>query len=126
MNIISTPKAPKAVGPYSQAIEHNNTVYCSGQIGLDPVSGNLAEGFENQVLQALSNIEQVLIESGSSKSQILKTTIYLKDMDDYAIMNNLYESFLEGHKPARATVEVARLPKDALFEMECVAYTSTN
>jgi 2-iminobutanoate/2-iminopropanoate deaminase len=123
MKTISTSKAPKAVGPYSQAIEHDGIVYCSGQIGLDPVSGNLAEGFENQVLQALSNLEQVLLESGSSKSKILKTTSISQGHGRIISvnMNTLYEQFFEGHKPARATVEAARLPKDCLFEIECIA-----
>lgn len=121
MKIINTERAPKAVGPYSQAIIANGFVFCAGQIGLDPQKGNLVEGVENQTHQVIRNLQAVLEEAGSSLEHIVKTTIFLQDMNDFATVNEIYGSYFEAHKPARATIQVARLPKDALVEIEAVA-----
>lgn len=123
MKRIQTDKAPKAVGPYSQAVEHNGMIYCSGQVGIDPATGQLVEGIENQVKQVMSNLEQVLMVAGSSLNNIVKTTIFLADMNDYVQVNELYGSYFKETKPARSTVQVAKLPKDALIEIECIAVT---
>lgn len=122
MNVVQTDHAPKAIGPYSQAISSGNLLFCSGQIPLDPVSMTLVgERVEGQTRQVLQNLSGVLVAGGSSLGQVLKTTVFLKDMDDFPAMNAVYEEMFEGHKPARATVEVSRLPKDVLVEIECVA-----
>lgn len=121
MKPIQTDKAPKAVGPYSQAIEHGDMIFCSGQIGIDPASGILVEGIENQTKQVMANLEQVLIAAGLSLEKIIKTTIFLADMNDYVGVNEIYGSYFKEIKPARSTVQVAKLPKDALIEIECIA-----
>lgn len=121
INTVSTDKAPAAVGPYSQALEVNGLVFCSGQIGIDLKTGNLAIGVEGQIKQALSNLSAVLEASGSDIKHVVKTTVYIKNMSDYAVFNQIYGEFFGDHKPARATVEVARLPKDALIEVEAIA-----
>jgi len=118
---VSTDKAPAAVGPYSQALEVNGFVFCSGQIGIDPKTGNLVDGFENQAKQVLSNLKAVLEEAGSDFEHVVKTTIYIKDMNDYPLFNKVYGEYFNNHKPARATVEVSRLPKDCLIEIEAIA-----
>ena len=118
---VSTDKAPAAVGPYSQALEVNGFVFCSGQIGIDPKTGNLVDGFENQAKQVLSNLKAVLEEAGSDFEHVVKTTVYIKDMNDYPLFNKVYGEYFNNHKPARATVEVSRLPKDCLIEIEAVA-----
>ncbi len=120
--IVSTPKAPAAIGPYSQAIVHAGLVYCSGQVALDPAKGELVPGgIEEQTRQVLKNLAGVLDAAGSSLAGVLKTTVYLQRMDDFAKMNAVYAGFFEQHPPARATVEVAKLPKGALVEIDCVA-----
>lgn len=124
MNVIktvTTDKAPAAVGPYSQALEVNGFVFCSGQIGIDPKTGNLVDGFENQARQVLSNLMAVLIEAGSDFEHVVKTTVYIKNMNDYPLFNKVYGEYFKNHKPARATVEVSRLPKDCLIEIEAIA-----
>ena len=121
MKTVSTDKAPAAVGPYSQALEVNGFVFCSGQIGIDPKTGNLVDGFENQVRQVLSNLKAVLIEAGSDFEHVVKTTVYIKNMNDYPLFNKVYGEYFKNHKPARATVEVSRLPKDCLIEIEAIA-----
>ena len=118
---VSTDKAPAAVGPYSQALEVNGLVFCSGQIGIDPKTGNLVDGFENQAKQVLSNLKAVLEEAGSDFEHVVKTTVYIKDMNDYPLFNKVYGEYFNNHKPARATVEVSRLPKDCLIEIEAIA-----
>jgi 2-iminobutanoate/2-iminopropanoate deaminase len=118
---VSTDKAPAAVGPYSQALEVNGFVFCSGQIGIDPKTGNLVDGFENQVRQVLSNLKAVLIEAGSDFEHVVKTTVYIKNMNDYPLFNKVYGEYFKNNKPARATVEVSRLPKDCLIEIEAIA-----
>lgn len=121
MKIIESPQAPEALGPYSQAIISKGFVFCSGQIGISRESGNLQEGLEAQAKQALQNIDYLLEAAGSNKKQIIKTTIFLKNIGDYATVNTIYGDWLKGSRPARSTVEVARLPKDALIEFEVVA-----
>ena len=121
MKIISTNKAPAAVGPYSQAIEVNGFVFCSGQIGIDPKTGELVEGIEKQIRQVMENLQAVLDRSGSHLNQVVKTTVFIKNMADYSIFNQIYGEYFKNHKPARATVEVSNLPKGALVEIEIIA-----
>lgn len=122
MKIISTPKAPQAIGPYSQAISANGFVFVSGQVPFVPETMQIVEGgVDAQTRQVLANLEAVLEEAGLTKNHAVKTTIFLKNMGDFAVVNQIYGEFFGEHKPARATVEVARLPKDVLVEIECVA-----
>lgn len=122
-NIVKTDKAPTAIGPYSQAVVHHNTLYCSGQIALDPASMELvSDDVEEQTKQVMNNIEQILLEAGSSFSKVLKCSIFLKDMDDFSVVNEIYGSYFPENPPARETVEVSRLPKDVKIEISCVAY----
>ena len=122
---VSTPNAPAAIGPYSQAVVHAGLVYCSGQVALDPAKGELVPGgIEEQTRQVLKNLGSVLAAAGSSLERVLKTTVYLQRMDDFAKMNAIYGTYFpadKGAPPARATVEVAKLPKGALVEIDCVA-----
>ena len=119
--IISSDKAPAAVGPYSQAILAGNTLYSSGHLGLDPVTGALPEGVEAQTRQSLSNVQAVLDEAGFSKTDVVKTTVFIRNMGDFAAINAIYADFFGSHRPARSCVGVARLPKDGLVEIEFVA-----
>lgn|SRR3989338_6423005 len=124
MKSIHTDNAPKAVGPYSQAIAAGDFLFCSGQLGIDPVSGQLvAGGVTEQATQVLKNLEALLKAGGASLSSVVKSEVFLKNMSDFAAMNEVYASFFTSEpKPARVTVEVARLPKDALVEIACVAH----
>jgi 2-iminobutanoate/2-iminopropanoate deaminase len=125
MNIIKTNQAPEAIGPYSQAVSAGDLVFCSGQIPLDPLSMTLiGETVADQTEQVLKNLSEVLKAAGSAPGKVLKTTVFLKDMNDFVEMNNVYADFFGDHKPARATVEVARLPKDVKVEIECTATIS--
>lgn len=124
MKTVFTEKAPKVVGPYSQAVVVDKLVFCSGQIGLVPEMGNMAEGIEAQTRQVLANLEAVIKEAGSSMEKVVKTTVYLKNMADYSVFNDIYADFFKGLKPARATIQVASLPRDALVEIEAVAVIS--
>lgn len=119
--IIYTDDAPEAIGPYSQANKANGFIYCSGQIGLDPDSGKLAEGLEAQTRQVLTNLEAVLEQADASLSDVVKTTIFLKDINDYSKINEIYSEYFQDSQPARATVAVDKLPKDALIEIELIA-----
>src|SRR3989338_11208538 len=121
MKIISTDKAPKAVGHYSQAIEHNSMIFCSGQVGIDPKKGRLVEGVEKQTNQAVKNLENVLMSAGLSLKNIVKPTIFLADINDYKKVNEVYGSFFSKNKPARSTVQVAALPLGASVEIEAIA-----
>lgn len=121
MKYIQTENAPKAVGPYSQGIVSNGFVYCSGQIGLDPKTNDLGEGIEEQTHQVLKNLKEVLKASNSSLEQVVKTTVYLSDINDYPKMNEIYGKYFTNHKPARAAFAIAALPKAALIEIEAVA-----
>lgn len=120
--IIATTNAPGAIGPYSQAIAVNGFLYTSGQIPLDPATGAFPEGIEAQTRQSLTNVKAILEAAGTNMNKVIKTTVFLKDMNDFAAMNAVYASFFEaGNCPARSAVEVARLPKDALVEIEVIA-----
>ncbi|MBK7748291.1 MAG: RidA family protein [Candidatus Obscuribacter sp.] len=122
--VVSTPKAPQAIGPYSQAIKHNGLVFLSGQIPLD-AAGNLVDGgIVEQTRQVLNNIQNVLDAAGSSLTNVLKATVFLKSMDDFAEMNKVYSEFFSDHKPARSTIQVAKLPRDVSVEIEVVAACS--
>jgi 2-iminobutanoate/2-iminopropanoate deaminase len=117
---VNTKKAPEAIGPYSQAIIAAPFVFCSGQIGIDPATGLLVNGIEGQTRQVLANIKAVLEQAGSSFDKVVKTTIFLKKMGDFAAVNTIYRDFFKDHHPARSTVEVSNLPKSALIEIECL------
>jgi 2-iminobutanoate/2-iminopropanoate deaminase len=123
---VSTQQAPAAIGPYSQAIRIGNVLYTSGQVSLDPASGAVVSGgVTEQTARAIENLEAVLLAAGASLAQVVKTTVFLKNMGDFAAMNEVYSRYFapEGVvPPARSTVEVARLPKDALVEIEVIAY----
>lgn len=120
--IVHTDKAPKAIGPYSQAIRTDNLIYTAGQLGLDPATGEfVAGGVEEQTRQALTNLKNVLETAGSSLGQVVKTTVFLKDMADFPKMNPVYGEFFAENPPARSTVAVAGLPKGGLVEIEVVA-----
>ena len=120
-NTISTTKAPGAIGPYSQAVEAGGLVYTSGQLGLNPETGGFGEGVQEQTRLALSNVKAILEEAGTTLDQVIKTTVFLKDMNDFAAMNEVYAGFFSEPYPARSAVEVARLPKDGLVEIEVIA-----
>ena len=120
--IISTEKAPKAIGPYSQAIRTENLIFTAGQVGLDPATMELVEGgVEAQTRQVLTNLKYVLESADSGLKFVLKTTVFLQDMVDFANMNAVYAEFFPENPPARSTVQVAGLPRGALVEIECVA-----
>ena len=120
--IIATEDAPKAIGPYSQAVAWNGIVYLSGQIPLDPATGQLVDGgIVAQTARVLDNLKAVLEAAGSDLDHVLKTTVFLKDMSEFAAMNEVYARYFESTPPARATVEAARLPRDVRVEIECVA-----
>ena len=122
--IVSTSKAPKAIGPYSQAILTDELIFTSGQIGLDPATMEIVEGgVEAQTRQVLTNLKYVLECADSGLKYVVKTTVFLQNMDDFAAMNDVYAEFFPGNPPARSTVAVAALPKGALVEIECVAMT---
>ncbi len=119
--IVATDSAPGAIGPYSQAVKIEHLVFVSGQLALDPASGNLVSGnIETETRQALVNLKNILDAAGSSLEQVVKTTLYIKNMDDFARINEVYAEFFENNPPARACIEVARLPKDANVEVEAV------
>jgi 2-iminobutanoate/2-iminopropanoate deaminase len=123
--IVSTEKAPKAIGPYSQAIRTENLVFTAGQLGLDPITMELApDGIEAQTRQALTNLKHVLESADSGLNYVVKTTVFLQDMRDFANMNSVYAEFFPENAPARSTVQVAALPKGGLVEIECVALLS--
>ncbi len=122
MEKIYSPNAPKAIGPYSHAIKSGNLIFCSGQTPLNPAT-MVIEGAtaSEQTTLVLNNLETVLKDAGSDRSKVIKTSVFLKNFADFEKMNKAYEAFFGDHKPARTTVEVSRLPKDALVEIECVA-----
>jgi 2-iminobutanoate/2-iminopropanoate deaminase len=121
MNFVQTAKAPQAIGPYSQAVIHAGLVYTSGQIALTPEGEMLGDDLEKQTHQVLKNLTEVLKEAGSDLDQVIKTTIFLADMDSFLKVNEIYASYFGDHKPARATVAVKTLPKSALVEIDAVA-----
>ena len=121
MTHVSTPNAPAALGPYSQAVDTGSTVYCSGQLGLDPATGNLADGVQAQIHQALKNLQAVLNEAGLSLDNVVKTTVFVQDLADFGTVNEIYGTYFHGGFPARSCVQIAALPKNALVEIECIA-----
>lgn len=121
-SIIQTHNAPLPIGPYNQAVKKGNTLYCSGQIAIDSVSGNLVLGnIENETKQVMENLKAVLTAAGMSFENIVKTTIFISNMDDFSKINAVYGSYFTTDFPARETVEVARLPKDVNVEISCIA-----
>lgn len=123
MKEVFTDKAPAAIGPYSQAMIAGDFVYASGAIGINPATGEVADGIEKQTIQVMENLRAVLQEANVTFSQVVKFTIYLQSMDDFGIVNDIYGRYLKEPYPARATIEVSRLPKDVLVEIDAVAYT---
>ena len=122
MKQIFSDKAPAAIGPYCHAIVHGDLVFCSGQIPLDPETMEIVgTRIEEQTAQVMKNIETVLSDAGTNVNKMIKATIFLDTMKDFAGMNKVYEHYLNGHKPARSAFEVGKLPKDALIEIECIA-----
>lgn len=120
--VIHTEKAPQAIGPYSQAIKTDFAIFTAGQVGIDPATGELvSNSVEEQTRQALKNIQNVLEAAGSNLTNVVKTTVFLKDMNDFPKMNTIYAEFLGENPPARSTVAVAALPKNALVEIEAIA-----
>ena len=120
--IISTPKAPAAIGPYSQAVLVNGMLFTSGVIPIDPETNTLVEGgVEIQAKQAIGNLKNLIEASGSSMDKVVKTTVFIKDMNDFGKINEIYKEFFTSDFPARSCVEVARLPKDVLIEIEAIA-----
>lgn len=123
MESIGTEEAPRAIGPYAQAVRAGDWLYCSGQIALDPETGELVPGgIAEETDRVLRNLAAVLDEAGASLRDVVKATVYLADLDDFQAMNEVYGRHLDGHRPARAAVEVARLPRGALVEVDAVAY----
>jgi 2-iminobutanoate/2-iminopropanoate deaminase len=119
---VSTENAPGAIGPYSQAIKSNGMVFCSGQIPIDPTTGQfVSDDIAAQTEQVLKNLDAVLQAAGAGLGSVVKTTVFLADMNDFAAMNEVYGKFFSDNKPARATVQAARLPRDAKVEIECIA-----
>ena len=122
--IISTENAPSAIGPYSQAVRTGNMVFVSGQIPIDPATGNfVSDEVAAQTEQVLKNLSAVLEAAGSSLNNVVKTTVFLADMNDFAVMNEVYAKYFSENKPARATVQAARLPRDARVEIEAIGLT---
>ena len=121
MKKLVTDKAPAAIGPYSQAIEINGMVFTSGQIPVNPATGEIAATVEEQAEQALKNVAAVLAAAGTGMENVIKTTVFIKEMNDFGKINEIYAKFFTGAYPARSCVEVARLPKDVLIEVEAIA-----
>lgn len=119
--IIATNDAPQAIGPYSQGWVVGNMIYTSGQLGIDVSTGKLADGIEAQAHASMKNLKAVLKEAGAGLEDIVKTTVFVKDLADFAAVNEIYGSYFEGSYPARSCVQVAKLPLDGLVEIECVA-----
>lgn len=125
MKLISTDQAPAAIGPYSQAVVYNGIVYTSGQIGMDETGKVIADDVVNQAHQVLKNLFYVLEEAGAHFNDVIKTTIFLADMDDFEKVNEVYAHYFGHHKPARSTVAVKTLPKNVLIEIDCIAIANT-
>src|ERR1035437_4645254 len=124
IEIVSTTSAPGAIGPYSQAIKAGGLVFCSGQIPIDPVTGEfISADIAEQTEQVLKNLSEVLVAAGTNLGDVVKTTVFLADMNDFAAMNEVYGKYFNENKPARATVQAARLPRDAKVEIDCIALT---
>lgn len=121
METVSSDNAPQAIGPYSQAVKANGFLFCSGQISLNKNGDIVGTDAQAQTHQVMQNLFEVLKQAGSSFDKVVKTTIYLDNMDNFQAVNEVYSSYFERHKPARATVEVSRLPKDVMVEIDCIA-----
>ena len=122
MDYVATPDAPKAIGPYSQAIKANGLVFTSGQISLDPATGELVSGsFEDQVHRVFRNLEAVLREAGSSFDRVVKATVYVSDLANFQALNTIYAQYFGDHKPARTTIQAAALPKGSAVEIDLIA-----
>ena len=121
MKVVSTEKAPAAIGPYSQAIEVNGMVYTSGIIPVDPATGNIPEGSVAQAEQAFTNLKNLLEAAGTDISQVVKTTVFIKEMNDFGAIDEVYAKYFTEPYPSRSCVEVARLPKDVMLEIEAIA-----
>lgn len=122
IEVVATEKAPGAIGPYSQAIKANGMVFCSGQIPIDPATGNfVSDDVVEQTEQVFKNLGEVLAAAGASFETVVKTSVFLADMNDFAAMNEVYGRYFDTNKPARATVQAARLPRDARVEIDCIA-----
>jgi 2-iminobutanoate/2-iminopropanoate deaminase len=120
--VVMTDQAPKAIGPYSVGVKAGNLVFTAGQLGLDPVTGTIVPGgIEAETRQALNNLQAILEAAGTSLGSIVKTTVFLRDMNDFAVMNGVYAEFFSENFPARSSVQVARLPKDGAVEIEAIA-----
>lgn len=119
--VLATEQAPAAIGPYSQGIAAGETVYVSGQLPLDPATGAFPEGIAAQTAQSLKNIQAILAQQGMTLANVVKTTVFLADINDFAEMNEVYGEFFTQPYPARSAVQVAKLPKDAPLEIECIA-----
>jgi len=117
---VHTDLAPQAIGPYSQAVQVGNLLFTSGQLGMDPATNQFPEAVSEQARQSLNNVKAIVEAAGASMNDIVKTTVFLKDMNDFVAVNEVYASFFEQPFPARSAVEVARLPKDALVEIEVI------
>ncbi len=126
MKFVETKSAPAAIGPYSQAVIHGGLVYTSGQIALTPEGEMIEADIKKQTEQVLKNLQAVLLEAGSTLDKVIKTTIFLADMDDFIEVNDIYASYFKDHKPARATVAVKTLPKNALVEIDCIAIANAD
>ncbi len=122
--IVQTGKAPAALGPYAQGVAAAGLVFCAGQLPIDPANGTVPDGVEAQTRQSLANLGAVLEAGGASLASVVKTTMFLKDMDQFAAMNAVYATFFPDSPPARSTIEVARLPRDVLVEVEAIALRS--
>ena len=121
MKELHTEHAPAAIGPYSQALDIGGMVFTSGQIPIDPATGSMAEGIREQAAQSLSNLKNILAEAGLGMENVVKTTVFLSDLDDFAAVNEVYATFFREPYPARSCVQVAAIPKGAKVEIECVA-----
>lgn len=119
--VVHTQAAPAAIGPYSQAVQAGSMVFASGQLGLNPATGELASGVEAQADQAMRNLGEILKQAGMSYANIVKTTVFVVDLNDFSIVNSVYQRYFEKAFPARSCVQVAALPKNALVEIECIA-----
>lgn len=121
MKVISTDKAPAAIGPYSQGLDAGNIVFVSGQLPVDPATGKMADSIEEQTKQSLTNLKNILAADGLEMSNVIKTLVFLSDLADFAAMNKIYESFFTSPFPARSCVQAAAIPKGAKIEIECIA-----
>ena len=119
--IIKTDNAPEAIGPYSQAVKLGNLLFVSGQIPIDPATGKISGDIKEQTRQSLENLKAVLQAAGASLTTVLKTTVFLKNLDDFTLMNGIYQEYFPKDAPARSTVEVSRIPRGALIEIEAIA-----